>query len=79
MLGQRLLYGLHMGHRAKDARKAYGMLRMAAAIERAIERELPEEKHRAARWAAAWGAVCGIHSPGIRLHNTVLARPKSRR
>ena len=67
-----------MGHRQKDERKAYGRLRMAAAIERAIEAQQPEAKDRAARWAAAWGAVSGIHSPGLRLRSSVLARPRSR-
>ena len=68
-----------MSHRQKDERKAYGRLRMSAAIERAIACDVPEEKQRAARWAAAWGVLGGIHSPGIRLRNTILARPKSRR
>lgn len=71
--------GLPMGLRTKDERKAYGMLRMAAAIERAIEAEQSDEKDRAARWAAAWGAIGGIHSPGIRLRSSILARPASRR
>jgi hypothetical protein len=68
-----------MGYRTKDERKAYGMLRMAAAIERAIVAEQDDEKDRAARWATAWGAISGIHSPGMRLRSSILARPPSRR
>jgi len=71
--------GLPMGLKTKDERKAYGMRRMAAAIARAIDADQSDEKDRAARWAAAWGAIGGIHSPGIRLRNSILARPASRR
>lgn len=54
------------------------MKRMVAAIERAIKAQQSDEKDRAARWAAAWGAVSGIHSRGLRLRNSILARPSTR-
>ncbi len=68
-----------MGHRDRSERKAYGMQRMVAAIERAIAAEQPEVKDRAARWATAWGAVGGIHPRGLRLRRSLLARPPTRR
>ncbi len=62
----------------RKERKAYAMLRMAEAIERAIVSERPDEKNRAARWAAAWGAIGGIRSPGVRLRRDVLIDERRR-
>lgn len=59
--------------RSRSERKAYAMLRMAEAIDRAIDARTAAEKDRAARWAAAWGLIGGILTPGIRLRRSVLA------
>ena len=70
-----------MKSRTIEKRKAYGMERMIAAIERAILSDTAVAKERAARWAAAWGLLSGIRSPGIRLRRSVLAdqrRPERR-
>ena len=70
-----------MKSRTIEKRKAYGMERMIAAIERAILSDTVVVKERAARWAAAWGLLSGIRSPGIRLRRSVLAdqrRPERR-
>ena len=70
-----------MKSRTIEKRKAYGMERMIAAIERAILSDTNAAKERAARWAAAWGLLSGIRSPGIRLRRSVLAdqrRPERR-
>lgn len=64
-----------------EKRKAYGMERMIAAIERAILSDTNAAKERAARWAAAWGLLSGIRTPGVRLRRSVLAdqgRPERR-
>jgi hypothetical protein len=70
-----------MKYRSIDARKAYSMERMIAAIQRAILADTEAQKEKAARWAAAWGLLSGIRSPGIRLRRSVLAdgsRPERR-
>lgn len=70
-----------MTRRPKEERKAYSMLRMILAIERAIEASTDAEKDQAARWAAAWGVLSGIRTPGVRLRRSVLAnseRPERR-
>lgn len=64
-----------MKNRSLDERKAYGIQRMLAAIERAIEADTDAEKERAARWATAWGALSGMRAPGLRLRRSVLIDP----
>lgn len=65
-----------MSRRLKKERKAYALLRMVAAIDRAIEAGTDAEKEKAARWASAWGAVGGVRTPakvpGIRLRRSEL-------
>ena len=69
-----------MNDEVKKERKAYAMLRMISAIERAIGAPTPTEQDKAARWAAAWGAIGGIRSPGIRLRRDTLFKvPRDRR
>ena len=68
-----------MTYRGKTDRKAYGLSRMAKAIDRAIDAPSDEEKARAARWVSAWGAISGIYTPGIRLRRTELFKQLPRR